>query len=274
MKNMLKEKLSKGMPAIGSWIALSDPYSIEVMADVGFDWLLIDMEHIPISKEGLRTILMACKGSESTVIVRLHSGSRENIQTALDLGAQGVMIPMITSAAQVDQLVEFCRYPPIGSRGFGPIRASRYLAEIAEYREEANNELSLFVQIETPIGVERASEIIESAGVDGLFIGNGDLASFINGNGLVHAENVQGVVNGLIEKALQASVPVGLPTWSSEEFEGYVRRGAQLLTIGGDLHFLSTCAKSQIAGVKEALKVARNRTGSNSEDLVRCSDRA
>src|SRR5260221_12808516 len=93
MKNKLKEKLSSGQPAIGSWIALSGPYSIEVMADIGFDWLLIDMEHIPIGREGLKTIMMACKGSDSTVIVRLDSGSRSNIQTALDLGAHGGMVP-------------------------------------------------------------------------------------------------------------------------------------------------------------------------------------
>lgn len=253
MKNRLKQILASGRPAIGSWIALSDPYSVEVMADMGFDWLLVDMEHIPIGKESLRTILVSCKGSESTVIVRLASGSRENIQTALDLGAQGVMVPMITSASEVAQFVQSCQYPPRGSRGFGPIRASRHLAEITNYRKYANDEIALFVQIETPVGVKNASEIINSEGIDGLYVGNGDLASFMNGDGIVSAENVQSTVNKIIDMACKASLPVGLPSWSPEEFHRYVQRGAQLLTIGGDLNFLSTRGRSQLAAVIELL---------------------
>ncbi len=262
MRNRLKKILASGQPAIGSWIAFADPYSVEVMADVGFDWLLVDMEHIPISKEGLRSILVACKGSDSSVIVRLGSGSRENIQTALDLGAQGVMVPMVTSASEVNQLLQSCRYPPEGCRGFGPIRAGRYSEDVAEYRKEANGDVALFVQIETPAGVKNASEIINCDGIDGLYIGNGDLASFMNHNGIVHAENVQNTVNELIDTARSASLPVGLPTWSAEEFHKYVQRGAQLLTIGGDLHFLSTRARRQLSEVTELLKLApRGRDG-------------
>lgn len=253
MKNRLKQILANGRPAIGSWIALSDPYSVEVMADMGFDWLLVDTEHIPISRESLRTILVAAKGSDSSIIVRLSSGSRENIQTALDLGAHGVMVPMIATASEVAQFVQSCRYPPLGSRGFGPIRASRYMANIEEYRKYANDEIALFIQIETPLGVKNASEIINSAGVDGLYIGNGDLASFTNGDGVVHAENIQDTVNSVISMARAASLPVGLPTWSPEEFYGYVQRGAQLLTIGGDLNFLSTRARSQLSAVGKLL---------------------
>lgn len=220
---------------------------------MGFDWLLVDTEHIPISRETLRTILVACKGSDSTVIIRLSSGSRENIQIALDLGAQGVMVPMIATASEVAQVAQLCRYPPMGTRGFGPIRASRYLADIAEYRKCANEEVAVFVQIETPIGVKNASEIINNGGIDGLYIGNGDLASFMNGDGIVHVENIQDTVNGMIDMACAASLPVGLPTWSPEEFYGYVQRGAQLLTIGGDLNFLSTHGKSQLDAVAKML---------------------
>jgi len=206
-------------------------------------------------------ILLACKGSGSTVIVRLASGSRENIQTALDLGAQGVMVPMIATASEVAQFVQSCRYPPTGSRGFGPIRASRYLAEIEEYRKSANQEIALFVQVETPLGVMNAAEIINSKGIDGVYIGNGDLASFINGDGLVHVENIQQTVYDVIDLARAASLPVGLPTWSPEEFYGYVERGAQLLTIGGDVNFLSTRAKSQLIAVTELLDAAARRNG-------------
>ena len=99
MKNRLKQLLADGKPALGTWIGFSDPYSVEVLADAGFDWLLIDMEHFPMSKEALRTILMACKGSDSTPVVRVPVNSVDYIQAALDLGAQGVMTPMVNSAS-------------------------------------------------------------------------------------------------------------------------------------------------------------------------------
>ena len=124
MANKLKQILEKGKPAIGTWLGCSDPYFVEMMADLGFDWLLIDMEHIPISQEGLRTMLMACKGSDSAILVRVSLNSRNYIQAALDLGAHGVMVPMVNSRTDAERAVEFTRYPPIGRRGLGPVRAA------------------------------------------------------------------------------------------------------------------------------------------------------
>ena len=89
MKNKLKQILASKRPAIGTWIAIPDVYAVEMIAGLGFDWLLVDMEHIPISKETLRAILMAVKGSDSVPIVRVASATVENFQSALDLGAQG-----------------------------------------------------------------------------------------------------------------------------------------------------------------------------------------
>ncbi len=97
MKNRFKSLLQSGQPAFGSWIGFTDAYSVELMADVGFDWLLIDTEHSPIDRQGLKTILVAMKGSVSTPIVRLASNTLDHFQTALDLGAQGVVVPMIST---------------------------------------------------------------------------------------------------------------------------------------------------------------------------------
>lgn len=119
MSNKLKQILQRGQPAIGTWLGCSDPYFVEMMADLGFDWLLIDMEHIPLSQENLRTMLMACKGSESSVVVRVALNSRNYIQAALDLGADGVMVPMVNSRADAERAVEFSRYPPLGAARLG-----------------------------------------------------------------------------------------------------------------------------------------------------------
>jgi len=253
MANRLKEILQKGKPAIGTWLGCSDPYFVEMMADLGFDWLLIDMEHIPISQEGLRTMLMACKGSESTILVRVSLNSRNYIQASLDLGAQGIMVPMVNSGADAERAVEFARYPPLGRRGLGPVRAGRYGKNDAGYRKTANEENLLFVQIETPEAVHNVEEILNVKGIDGLFIGNGDLANFMN-DGQAGSATVQKVVDDLIELAARRSLPVGLPTWSPEEYHRYARRGAQLLTIGSDLRFAANGGTTELLGTRELLK--------------------
>ena len=256
MKNKLKQRLLEGKPALGSWIGFSDPYAVEMMADLGFDWLLIDMEHFPMTKETLRTILMACKGSESVPVVRVPMNSVEYIQAALDLGAQGVMTPMINCLADAQRAVDYARYPPMGRRGFGPIRASRYLTEIERYRDEANREAVLFLQIETPEGAKNARQIMGTKGIDGIFVGNGDLANFMN-EGRPGSAEVQAVVDGLIEMARGASLPVGLPVWSEPECNRYVERGAHLFTVGSDMSFMAQAAKrgsgrnAQVIGNRE-----------------------
>ncbi len=251
-KNEFKRLLQDGKSVAGSWIGFCDPYSAELMANAGFDWLLIDMEHFPLGREALRTILMACKGSDSAAVVRVPVNSREYVSAALDLGAQGVMIPMVNSLADAQKAVEFARYPPLGRRGMGPVRASRYMNDFERYRRDANKETALFVQIETPEGVANASQILSVNGIDGLFIGNGDLASFVNGGQPSPA--VDRIVDELIVLAKNMSLPVGLPTWSSEEFRDYEQRGAQLLTIGSDMAFMAQAARTQLSSVRRLLK--------------------
>jgi 4-hydroxy-2-oxoheptanedioate aldolase len=261
VRNRLKQILASGRPALGCWIGFSDPYAVEMTADIGFDWLLIDMEHFPLGRESLRTILMACKGSGSVPVVRLQSSLAEHFQTALDLGAQGIMVPMVSSAADAASAVRACRYPPLGRRGLGPVRASRYTESIEEYRAEANQEIALIVQIETPEAVDNAPEIIKSAGIDGAFIGNGDLASFINGSGQVHSQNIEDIVDRLIEMACDAALPVGLCAWSTEECNAYMERGARLLTIGSDLSFLAAQARRTLSETRRSLETVRHLKG-------------
>jgi 4-hydroxy-2-oxoheptanedioate aldolase len=258
MNKTLKQLLAAGKPALGSWIGFSDPYAVELMADIGFDWLLIDMEHFPVTKESLRTILMACKGSVSAPVVRVPVNSRDYIQTVLDLGAQGVMVPMINSGQDAKRAVEFSHYPPLGCRGLGPTRASRYYQDSGQYRREANDEIVLLVQIETPEAARNASEILATPGIDGAFIGNGDLANFMN-HGQAGSAAVQEVVDRLIETAGKISMPIGLPTWSEQECQRYVQLGAQLFTIGSDMSFLVNGARGELSKVRISVETAKHK---------------
>ena len=254
MANPLKNLLDTAQPAIGTWITLADPYSVELIADAGFDWLLIDTEHIPIGRESLRTILVAAKGSSSAAVVRLSSNSLDHFQTALDLGAQGVMVPMVSTRAEAEKAVSHCRYPPLGIRGFAPVRASGYFQKLEEYASAANSEVSLIVQIETPEGVHNIDEILTTPSVDGIFIGPSDLASFMGLATQTRHPDVVRVVDELMRSARARSIPFGLPSWSPDECLNYVRKGAQLLTLGSDLHYLSSGIRNDLFGVRNSLK--------------------
>jgi 2-dehydro-3-deoxyglucarate aldolase len=257
MANRLKDLLKSGQPAIGTWVTLADPYSVELLADAGFDWLLIDTEHIPIGRDALRGILVAIGGSESAPVVRLASNSLDHFQTALDLGAQGVVVPMVSSRADAEKAVAHCRYPPRGVRGFAPVRASRYFQNIEEYAAGANSEISLIVQIETPAAAANIDEILTTESVDGIFIGPSDLASFMNLATQTGHPDVVEAVDRIMERARAHSIPFGLPTWSRDECLRYVELGGQLLTLGSDLHYLSTGVRNDLSGVRKLLQEDR-----------------
>jgi 2-keto-3-deoxy-L-rhamnonate aldolase RhmA len=262
MVNTLKALVTNGRPAIGTWIGFADPYSVELMADAGFDWLLIDTEHFPISRESLRTILMAMKGSASVPVVRLPSNSLDHFQTALDLGAQGVVVPMISSRADAAQAVNFCRYPPLGTRGFSPTRASRYFKDLEAYAQAANGQIALIVQIETLQAVANIDEILTLDGIDGIFIGPSDLASFMNLPARTNHPEVERVVDRLIESACSRSIPFGLPTWTPAECLSYVQRGARLPTLGSDMHYMGNGARANLSGIRDLLRATPETVGS------------
>lgn len=256
MRNTLKALLASGRPAIGSWIGFADPYCVEMMAGFGFDWLMVDTEHFPIGRETLRTILMAMKGSPSTAVVRLSRNSPDHFQTALDLGAEGVVVPMINSGRDAVQAVQYCRYPPQGTRGFGPTRASSYFENTREYVASANQEISLFVQIETPEAVANIEEILAVPDIDGVFIGPADIASFSGHATYTDHPEVAKSVESVIANCNARSLPWGLPTWTEQECSGYVKRGGRLLTLGSDMHFLASNTRAMLSQMRSALERA------------------
>ncbi len=254
LANKLKSIVRSGCPAIGSWIGFADPYSVELMSDIGFDWLLIDTEHFPIDRHTLRTILIAMKGSETTPIVRLASNSLDHFQTALDLGAQGVVVPMVSVIRDAEVAVKSCRYPPAGTRGFAPTRASRYFQDVEAYARRANDEIALIVQIETPTGVENIDEIMAVSGIDGIFFGPSDLASFMSFPANIAHPEVRAVLDGAMDRACARSMPFGLPSWTPEECLSYIERGARLMTIGSDLSFMASAARGSISSTRTLLE--------------------
>ncbi|MGH9358229.1 MAG: HpcH/HpaI aldolase family protein [Terriglobia bacterium] len=237
-KNQLKEKLKKGQPAIGIWNHLRDSFAVEAMAAVGFDWWAVDTEHTPATSADILRIISALEGTKTVPLIRLMNNEQEWFKVALDLGAQGVVVPMIETVDDARRAVSFCRYPPQGLRGFAPIRASRYFLDLAEYCKSANDEILLVGMIESLRGVQELDGILKVPGLDAIYVGPGDLSASMGSLGNWHTTEVQETIQRVISKCVAAGVPCGTLVEGPEEFARWVARGATLMTLGSDMGFM------------------------------------
>jgi len=161
----------------GTFLNLGSPTAVEIAADTGFDWLLIDLEHGSGSEADLRNMLLACRGSSAAPVVRIRSVDPDTVKFVMDSGAAGVMFPYVSSVAEARRAVDCIKYPPMGTRGVaGAIRATTFGRDWKQYFAEANDNSLVVVQIETPEAVEASAEIAAIEGVDVLFVGPLDLS--------------------------------------------------------------------------------------------------
>jgi len=173
MKNPLKQKLKNGGIAIGTIVMLGHPDVTEWLSRVGFDWLFLDTEHAPLGLETLQQMIQSMNGTTCVPIVRPQWNDPVVIKRILDIGAYGVIVPMVGSKEEAESVVRACKYPPEGIRGFGPRRVGMF---DSTYFETANEEIMVTVLIETDDGVRNIDEILSVDGVDAAFIGYADLS--------------------------------------------------------------------------------------------------
>ncbi|MCY3971803.1 MAG: aldolase/citrate lyase family protein, partial [Acidobacteria bacterium] len=147
MKNRLRDKIDKGEPVLGAWLAFPDTHSAELMSRLGFDWATIDMQHGLVDYQRATEMLQAMTASDTTPIVRVPWNEPGIIGKMLDAGAHGIIIPMVNSRAEAEAAAAACRYPPRGKRSFGPFRAG--LLYGGNYLEEANEQIYCIPMIET-----------------------------------------------------------------------------------------------------------------------------
>ena len=166
------------MTAIGCWLDIPSPFVADIIGHAGFDFTVVDLEHGPMNVETAATCLMALRGSDTFPIVRVTEGTEGQIKRVLDVGAQGVMVPRVESAAQAEAMASYFRYPPHGRRGSAQslIRASGYGFRAAEYTERFSETHLLALQIESADGLATCQSIAAVDGVGMLFFGPADLS--------------------------------------------------------------------------------------------------
>jgi len=173
VRNILKEKLKKGDPVIGTFVEIGHPDITEWLSRLGFDWILLDAEHGPLGYETLQRMMQSMKGSGCVPIVRPQWNDPVVIKRVLDIGAYGVLIPWVNSRDEAEKAVQACKYPPQGMRGYGPRRAAML---DPDYFRTANEQLLIAVQVETQTALDNLDEILSVEGIDACYIGPYDLS--------------------------------------------------------------------------------------------------
>ena len=172
----LKSKLAQSEITIGSWITLGHPSIAEIMATAGFDWLVLDMEHSVLELSQIQMLIQVLDMQKCPAIVRLTSNHPDQIKRVMDAGANGIMVPMIKSAADAESAVQSVYYPPRGKRGVGLARAQGYGAEFQQYRDWLEKNAVIVAMIEHIDAVNAIDSILSVDGIDAYIIGPYDLS--------------------------------------------------------------------------------------------------
>src|SRR3954452_8711072 len=174
--NTVKQKLAAGKQVVGGTVSIPDPDTYCAMANAGFDFLWIEMQHSPMSYQNVAHMIMACKGAPAMPFIRVPDATEGDIQKAVDMGAAGIIIPMVEALQKVRNAVKFAKYPPLGKRSQG---GGQYGALWGpDYRQIANDNIMIVAMIESPDGVKIAEEMASTPGVDVIFAASTDLGSF------------------------------------------------------------------------------------------------
>jgi 2-keto-3-deoxy-L-rhamnonate aldolase RhmA len=174
--NTVKQKLAAGKQVVGGTVVIPDPDTYCAMANSGFDFLWIEMQHSPMTYQDIAHMIRACKGAPAMPFIRVPDATEGDIQKAMDIGAVGIVIPMVEDIQKVQNAIKFSHYPPAGKRSLGNGQYGAMWGP--DYRQIANDNVMIVAMIESPAGVKIADEIASTPGVDVVFVASTDLASF------------------------------------------------------------------------------------------------
>lgn len=249
MTHNLVQRLREGQRLVGTLVTLPLPEMAEGLARAGFDWLWIDLEHAPLSLREVQSILSTVAG-RAHALVRIPDNTAVWIKQVLDLGADGVIVPLVNSAAEARRSVEAAKYPPDGSRSVGIGRAHGHGLSFKSYVERANTGAAVLLQVEHIEGVRNIEEILSVPGVDGILIGPYDLSGSMNLLGQTTHPEVFAAVETVRVACERRGVPVGAFTLSPAEAGSLLARGFGFVAVGIDAHYLLSAARDALAAAR------------------------
>ena len=249
-QNPFKRALKANRAQIGLWSSLSSNYSVEVIAGAGFDWILLDCEHSPNDLESVLTQLQAAAPYPTHPVVRVPWNDMVNIKRVLDIGAQSLLIPYVSTAEEAKAAVAHTRYPPAGVRGVaGTTRATRF-GRVKDYAKRAHEEICVLVQVETQAAVDNIEAICAVDGVDGVFIGPADLHASLGYTGEIANPKVKPMIDEAIKRIRKAGKAPGILTPNEADAKHWLGCGGLFVAVGADVGILARGAEALAAKFK------------------------
>lgn len=242
-----KEKLQRAHPAFGIWISDGWITSVEMAGDLGYDFVLVDLEHSPHGLDTVTQALRVLKGGKTDCVVRATGQDPLFIKRLLDLGVTNLMVPMVETGEQARDLVAECRYPPAGRRGCASavVRASGY-GLISDYVARADAGLCLIAQIESASGLEHAGEIAGTDGIDAIFVGPSDLSGALGQIGAFDRPEFADAVTRIEAATRSARKAFGLMPVPGFEAESLASRGVNMIAGPSDVVLLRDAMCKQL----------------------------
>lgn len=238
----LRQRLKDGKTALGAVVTLNSAEVAAHLATLGFDFLWIEMEHAPITRDGLRTMILATRGLDITPMARPPVNELWTAKVLLDHGALGVIFPFTRTAKLAQQAVDACRYPPVGRRGSGALLAQMRWPPAADYYDFADENIFVVAVVEDVTGLENAEEIAATRGLDVLFIGTGDLSFSLGLRGNQNHPKLAEAVERIAAAGRKHGRILGRPAGSPEAVQEFTSQGFQFFMTGADVEFIAAGA--------------------------------
>lgn len=248
--NRMKRDLAAGKACLGATITFHSPVVAEIMSRVGFDWLWFDTEHTALTLDNVATMLQATNGADVSTVIRVPWNDRTMIKRALDIGPDGILVPVVNSREEAEAAVTAMKYPPWGERGAGLGRAQAYGMHMAEYLRTADDEVMTIVQIEHVKAVDNIDEIVAVKGVDAAFVGALDLSGSMGLLGQTDHPQVEKAVQTVLAACRKAGVSCGIVAIGPDQANRRIGEGFTCPIVGIDVLYLHGSAHAALSEVK------------------------
>ena len=250
--NQLKNKLKQNKPTFGSWITIGNSIVAEMMANSGFEWLTIDMEHSAITLDVAQDLIRIIELSGVVPLVRVSENNPVLIKRVMDAGAHGVIIPMVNTKEDAEQAVKSVKYPPEGFRGVGLARAQKYGFDFEGYKKWLKNDSIVIVQIEHIDAVKNLKEILSVKGVDGYIVGPYDISGSLGIPGDFNNPKFKKIIKQVMDVGKSAKKPAGFHVIPPDEKEvkKIMNMGYTFIAVSLDTLFLGSLCKDVLKKLK------------------------
>jgi len=252
LTNPLRSKLAAGAPIIGTAVTMPSPQLMRTFVDCGFDWLMVDLEHGPISPESAQAMINSTQGSDCMPLVRLQASETWMAKMPLDIGAMGLFFPLIMTAADAKRAIESALYPPAGTRGFAPIHAGyRWKKSLTEYAADADEAILKIIMIEHVDAVNQLDSILQVRGIDIIFIAPYDLSQSLGLAGQFEHPIVKETIQQAEKIVLESGIYLGGYASSIDKGRELLDKGYKLLMLGYDGVLIETAIKPILQKITE-----------------------